>query len=65
MPSPPGKARGREKARQEVSEILRSLETGAGSIRTRAPAPGARKALLLGVGLSLFGQLTGVNIVVY
>jgi SP family arabinose:H+ symporter-like MFS transporter len=51
-------------AAQELAEIRSSLarEEGGWAELFR---PGIRKALLVGIGLSFFGQLTGVNIVVY
>jgi SP family arabinose:H+ symporter-like MFS transporter len=55
---------GAEMARREVVEIRASLgrETGSAGDLFR---PGLRRALLVGVGLSVFGQLTGINVVVY
>lgn len=55
---------GPEVARREMAEIEQSIrgETGAVAELFR---PGLRVALIVGVGLSVFGQLTGVNIVVY
>ncbi len=58
------KCNGAIKAMEELQAILDSL--------ARTPAafgellrPGLRMALIVGVGLSVFGQFTGVNIIVY
>ena len=51
-------------AEQEFASIKSALAQAAGSVRELF-RPGLRTALLVGVGLSFFGQLTGVNIVVY
>jgi SP family arabinose:H+ symporter-like MFS transporter len=55
---------GRQTAEQEISEIRGTLEDRKTSLRELF-APGLRRALLVGVGLAFFGQLTGVNVVVY
>lgn len=55
---------GAETARRELAEIRESLGRAAGSFRDLF-RPGLRLALLVGVGLSVFGQMTGVNVVVY
>ena len=55
---------GQHKAAQQRKEIETSLEHEQGSI-SELFRPGLRVALMVGVGLSVFGQLTGVNIVVY
>ncbi|MBE0535435.1 MAG: sugar porter family MFS transporter [Phycisphaerae bacterium] len=55
---------GREKAIKEKNTIQEALQQEEGSIRELF-RPGLRTALMVGVGLSVFGQLTGVNIVVY
>ncbi|MFH1920432.1 MAG: sugar porter family MFS transporter [Planctomycetota bacterium] len=55
---------GREPARREMSEIQDALAHEEGTL-AELFRPGLRLALLVGVGLSFFGQLTGVNIVVY
>lgn len=54
---------GREIARREMAEIKDRSE-GAGHIGELL-RPGLRLALLVALGLSVFGQMTGVNIVVY
>jgi len=55
---------GKAMAQREVAEISRSISREEGTLRELFQ-PGLRTALLVGVGLSFFGQLTGVNIVVY
>jgi SP family arabinose:H+ symporter-like MFS transporter len=51
-------------ARRELVEIKEGLAREEGSVRELF-RPGLRLALLVGVMLSVFGQLSGVNIVVY
>ncbi|MCX6927890.1 MAG: MFS transporter [Verrucomicrobia bacterium] len=51
-------------ARRELAEIKEGLAREEGSVRELF-RPGLRLALLVGVMLSVFGQLSGVNIVVY
>ncbi len=55
---------GRESARSQMAEIKDALAREEGTL-SELFRPGLRVALLVGVGLSFFGQLTGVNIVVY
>jgi SP family arabinose:H+ symporter-like MFS transporter len=55
---------GRQTAEPELQEIQRSVVGKQGSWKELF-APGLRRALLVGIGLSFFGQLTGVNVVVY
>jgi len=55
---------GTETALRECGEIRESLKKKKGTLRDLF-APGLRKALIVGVGLSVFGQLTGVNAVIY
>ena len=55
---------GHETARREIKEILDSLGGGTGTAADLF-RPGLRQALLVGVGLSVFGQMTGINVVVY
>jgi MFS transporter, SP family, arabinose:H+ symporter len=55
---------GSEVAEHELADIHASLQREEGSWRELF-SPAMRRALLVGVGLSFFGQLTGVNIVVY
>jgi SP family arabinose:H+ symporter-like MFS transporter len=51
-------------ARLELTEIKQTLENVQGKI-AELLKPGLRLALIVGVGLSVFGQFTGVNIIVY
>lgn len=51
-------------ARLEVEEIKRSIQHLKGNVRELL-RPGLRLALIVGIGLSVFGQFTGVNIIVY
>ncbi len=55
---------GAEIAQRQVTEIKDALAHEEGSIRELF-RPGLRVALLVGVGLSFFGQLTGVNVAIY
>jgi SP family arabinose:H+ symporter-like MFS transporter len=55
---------GHDVARQELTEIRTAIGREEGTLRELFK-PGLRWALIVGVGLSFFGQLTGVNIVVY
>jgi SP family arabinose:H+ symporter-like MFS transporter len=47
-----------------LAEIKSALAQEEGTVRELF-RPGLRRALILGVGLSFFGQLTGVNVAVY
>ena len=51
-------------AEEEFMEILSSLGQEKGKLRELF-RPGLRTALLVAVGLSVFGQLTGINAVIY
>ena len=51
-------------ANSELQEIKSTLHEEKGSL-SELLKPGLRLALIVGVGLSVFGQFTGVNIVVY
>jgi SP family arabinose:H+ symporter-like MFS transporter len=55
---------GKEVAGKEFNEILQSLRAGKGRLRELF-RPGLRRALIIAVGLSVFGQLTGINAVIY
>jgi SP family arabinose:H+ symporter-like MFS transporter len=55
---------GLQTAKRELQEIKQTLEDGRGSF-SELFRPGVRMALLVCVMLSVFGQLSGVNIVVY
>jgi SP family arabinose:H+ symporter-like MFS transporter len=55
---------GRATAEREMVEIGDALGREEGSLRELLQ-PGLRLALIIGIGLSVFGQMTGVNIVVY
>lgn len=58
------KIAGPEKADKEHREIRDALAREDGTLRELL-APGLRLALIVGIGLSFFGQLTGVNVVIY
>ena len=58
------KISGKKVAGAEFEEILQSLGEGKGRIRELF-RPGLRRALMIAVGLSVFGQLTGINAVIY
>ncbi len=51
-------------AKKEYEEIGQSLESKKGSFAAIFK-PALRKPLMIGVGLSVFGQLTGINVVIY
>jgi SP family arabinose:H+ symporter-like MFS transporter len=51
-------------AQREFDDIEASLSSDTTSIKELF-RPGLRTALMVGVGLSVFGQMTGVNIVIY
>ena len=55
---------GIKNASSELSEIKTALSREEGKL-SELLKPGLRLALIVGVGLSFFGQLTGVNIIVY
>ncbi|HEV2327238.1 MAG TPA: sugar porter family MFS transporter [Verrucomicrobiae bacterium] len=55
---------GTEKANEQFTQIKNARETKQAAIGELFE-PGLRRALLLGILLSVFGQLSGVNIVVY
>ena len=58
------KVSGEVVARKELAEIKETVNHVKGKIGDLLK-PGLRLALIVGVGLSVFGQFTGVNIVVY
>ncbi len=51
-------------ARKETRDIQQAVNQEEGTLKELFK-PGLRTALMVGVGLSVFGQLTGINIVVY
>ncbi len=55
---------GSQEAQTELGEIQKSLQVKRFGL-SELFQPGLRKALLIGVMLSVFGQMSGVNIVVY
>jgi len=55
---------GPQVAAREVADIAAATSAEPGSL-AELVAPGLRRALLVGVMLSVFGQLSGVNIVIY
>jgi SP family arabinose:H+ symporter-like MFS transporter len=54
----------KETAKLQLQEINEALQQEEGTL-AELIKPGLRLALIVGVGLSFFGQFTGVNIVVY
>ena len=58
------KISGSELAEKEFKEIKNSINQFKGKL-SELLRPGLRLALLVGIGLSVFGQLTGVNIIIY
>jgi SP family arabinose:H+ symporter-like MFS transporter len=59
-----GRVNGLEAARSEAGEIKAALALESGSLRELFQ-PGFRKALVLGVVLAVFQQITGINTVIY
>lgn len=55
---------GKLSATNELKNIQAALSDNGGSLKELA-RPGFKKALIAGLGLSVFGQFTGVNIIVY
>lgn len=55
---------GEELAKKEVVDIKQSFEQESGSIR-QLFSPGLRIALIVGVGLAVLQQITGINAVMY
>ncbi len=58
------KVNGKQKAQQELSEIKKTLNIEQGSF-SEIFKPGVRKALLIGVVLCIFSQVTGINAIMY
>jgi MFS transporter, SP family, arabinose:H+ symporter len=58
------KINGQQKAQQELSEIKETLNTEHGTF-SEIFKPGIRKALLIGVVLCIFSQVTGINAIMY
>ena len=55
---------GQETAQREINEICAAADVETGSVGELLK-PGLRLALIVALGLSIFGQMTGVNVVVY
>jgi SP family arabinose:H+ symporter-like MFS transporter len=55
---------GKDIAHKETEEIETALEREEDSFRELFK-PGLRTALMVGIGLSVFGQLTGINVIIY
>ena len=53
-----------EIAKYELKEIKNAIEQEEGTL-VELIKPGLRLALIVGIGLSFFGQFTGVNVVIY
>ncbi len=58
------KINGQQKAQQELSEIKETLNIEVGTF-SEIFKPGIRKALLIGVVLCIFSQVTGINAIMY
>ncbi len=58
------KVNGSEKAKLELSEIKETLNAEQGTF-SEIFKPGVRKALLIGVVLCIFSQVTGINAIMY
>lgn len=58
------KVNGKQKAQQELSEIKETLNIEVGTF-SEIFKPGIRKALLIGVVLCIFSQVTGINAIMY
>jgi MFS transporter, SP family, arabinose:H+ symporter len=58
------KVNGKQKAQQELSEIKETLNIEVGTF-SEIFKPGVRKALLIGVVLCIFSQVTGINAIMY
>ncbi len=55
---------GQEAAQREIEEIRRSADQETGSVGELF-RPGLRMAMVVALGLAIFGQMSGVNVVVY
>jgi SP family arabinose:H+ symporter-like MFS transporter len=55
---------GEENAEREVRQIAEALQQEEGRWRELL-APGCRRALLIGIGLAVFGQFSGINSIMY
>ncbi|HEX5153532.1 MAG TPA: sugar porter family MFS transporter [Parafilimonas sp.] len=58
------KVNGKQKAKQELVEIKETLNIEVGTF-SEIFRPGIRKALLIGVVLCIFSQVTGINAIMY
>ena len=58
------KVNGKEKAREIMDEIKSALSHETGSV-AELFSPGMRMALIVGVVLALFSQITGINAIIY
>lgn len=58
------KVNGRQQAASEMAEIKKSLNHEQGTI-SELFAPGLRTAMIIGVFLALFSQITGINAIIY
>lgn len=58
------KINGKEEARKEMQAIKNSLEEKQGTF-TELLKPGLRTALIIGIVLSIFSQVTGINVIMY
>lgn len=58
------KVNGKEKAQQELTDIKETLNIEKGSF-AEIFKPGIRKALMIGVVLCIFSQVTGINAIMY
>lgn len=58
------KVSGQSIAKKELDAIKNSVDHKTGTIKDLLK-PGLRLALIVGLGLSIFGQFTGVNIIIY
>lgn len=59
------KINGREKASEELAGIQHELDTQQPGSLAEILKPGLRKALLIGILLAMFSQVTGINAIMY